>query len=52
MLFEVVAEAADRHPDLTRLIEGDATGRLETADDPRGRWLAELARRLYGPRPT
>ena len=26
------------------------TGRLELRDDARGRWLAELARRLYGPR--
>src|SRR5690606_29402991 len=41
-LFEVLAEQRDRHPAMTRLLAGDAEGRLVLAGDPHDRWLAEL----------
>ncbi len=40
------------HPgrEIRRLVEGAHAGRLEVDDDAAGRWLAELARRLFGER--
>ena len=44
--------AAARAPgeEIALLLAGARAGRLELRDDARGRWLAELARRLFGPR--
>ncbi len=40
------------HPgsEVRRLVEGARAGRLVVGGDPRGRWLAELARRMFGER--
>ena len=51
-LFEVLAERArDRpmatHPMIAQLLAADRAS-LDTDDSPRGRWLAELGRRLLG----
>jgi len=49
-LFETLRLLDAPGEEISLLLSGTRTGRLELRDDPRGRWLAELARRLYGPR--
>jgi 1-acyl-sn-glycerol-3-phosphate acyltransferase len=49
VLFEVLAEQHSPHPDVVRIIEGDRRGLLEVGNTPVDQWVAELARRLYGP---
>jgi 3-hydroxymyristoyl/3-hydroxydecanoyl-(acyl carrier protein) dehydratase/1-acyl-sn-glycerol-3-phosphate acyltransferase len=50
----VILETLRRMPapgaELSQLLAGAAAGLLEVEDDVRGRWLAELAARLLGPR--
>jgi hypothetical protein len=38
------------HPDVARLVAAARSGRLELGDDAKDRWLAELARRVFGER--
>ncbi len=47
--FRVLQELEQPGPEMTRLLEGARAGRLRLAADPGSAWLAELARRLYGP---
>ncbi|MGI5862397.1 MAG: 1-acyl-sn-glycerol-3-phosphate acyltransferase, partial [Myxococcales bacterium] len=49
-LLEVLRELGDPHPEIRELIEAEDEGLLTLAGDGKGRWLAELARRLYGER--
>ena len=49
-LFETLRRLEFPGAEMSRLLEGASAGRLALPDDERGRWLAELARRLYGPR--
>jgi 3-oxoacyl-(acyl-carrier-protein) synthase/3-hydroxymyristoyl/3-hydroxydecanoyl-(acyl carrier protein) dehydratase/1-acyl-sn-glycerol-3-phosphate acyltransferase len=49
VLFEILAEQHSPHPDVVRILEGDRRGLLEVGDGPVEQWIAELARRLYGP---
>jgi len=50
VLFEALAHHARPGPETRALLEGAQEGRLVVPDDPRGRWLAEMARDLYGDR--
>jgi 1-acyl-sn-glycerol-3-phosphate acyltransferase len=50
VLLETLRRLAAPGEAVALLLAGARSGRLELADDDRGRWLAELARRLYGPR--
>jgi len=49
-LFETMRRLAAPGEELSLLLAGARAGRLVLRDDARGRWLAELAHRLYGPR--
>ncbi|MEQ1508073.1 MAG: 1-acyl-sn-glycerol-3-phosphate acyltransferase, partial [Myxococcota bacterium] len=49
VLLEVMAEATAPHEDTARIVAGDRSGELILGDGPRDRWIAELARRVYGP---
>ncbi len=49
-LFETLRRLGTPGEEISLLLAGARAGRLELRDDARGRWLAELARRLYGPR--
>jgi len=49
-LFEMLRRSTAPGAEISLLLAGARSGRLELHDDPQGRWLAELARRLYGPR--
>ncbi|HCF57433.1 MAG TPA: hypothetical protein DFS52_05500, partial [Myxococcales bacterium] len=49
-LLEVLRELGDPHPEIRELIEAEDEGLLTLSGDGKGRWLAELARRLYGER--
>jgi hypothetical protein len=49
-LFGMLRERRAPGDAVARLLAGHAAGRLELPDSPVGRWLAELARRLYGER--
>jgi 1-acyl-sn-glycerol-3-phosphate acyltransferase len=48
-LFETLRRLKAPGEEIALLLAGARTGALELRDDERGRWLAELARRLYGP---
>ncbi|MEQ1567194.1 MAG: 1-acyl-sn-glycerol-3-phosphate acyltransferase [Myxococcota bacterium] len=48
-ILEVLSDLPDPTPASIALLVGDRTGALATEPTPHGRWLAELARRLYGP---
>jgi 3-oxoacyl-(acyl-carrier-protein) synthase/3-hydroxymyristoyl/3-hydroxydecanoyl-(acyl carrier protein) dehydratase/1-acyl-sn-glycerol-3-phosphate acyltransferase len=53
VLYRVLADRAATagvHPDIQRLLDGAHGAGLAAADTAEGRWLAELARRLYGER--
>jgi 3-oxoacyl-(acyl-carrier-protein) synthase/3-hydroxymyristoyl/3-hydroxydecanoyl-(acyl carrier protein) dehydratase/1-acyl-sn-glycerol-3-phosphate acyltransferase len=49
-LFEILAARPAPSAPIRALLDGDTRGRLVVERTPRGAWLAELARRLYGPR--
>jgi acyl transferase domain-containing protein/3-hydroxymyristoyl/3-hydroxydecanoyl-(acyl carrier protein) dehydratase/1-acyl-sn-glycerol-3-phosphate acyltransferase len=49
-LFRTLEASPDKHPAIARLIDGARQGRLELGSDAKDRWLAELARRLFGDR--
>jgi len=50
MLLQMLLERHEVGSETRALLDGAASGQLRVADDPKGRWLAELASRLYGPR--
>jgi hypothetical protein len=41
---------AELGPELKELVRAAHEGSLKTANNAEGRWLTELAKRLYGPR--
>jgi 3-hydroxymyristoyl/3-hydroxydecanoyl-(acyl carrier protein) dehydratase/1-acyl-sn-glycerol-3-phosphate acyltransferase len=47
-LFRTLEGLQQTHPAVVRLVEAAQNGRLDLADTPEDRWLAELARRLFG----
>ncbi len=47
-LLEMLTRLADPSEPIAALVRGAAEGRLDPPPTPEGRWLAELARRLYG----
>jgi 3-oxoacyl-(acyl-carrier-protein) synthase/3-hydroxymyristoyl/3-hydroxydecanoyl-(acyl carrier protein) dehydratase/1-acyl-sn-glycerol-3-phosphate acyltransferase len=49
-LFETLRRLGAPGAAISLLFAGAREGQLAVRDDPEGRWLAELARRLYGPR--
>lgn len=50
VLFATLAAVINPTEEVRALCDGARTGKLEVGQDPHGRWLGELARRLYGPR--
>lgn len=48
-LLRILQEVENPGPEAVSLIDGMRAGRLKLAADPKSVWLAELARRLYGP---
>ena len=49
-IYQTLSELEQPADEIRRLIEGGQSGRLRVANDDRGQWLAELARRLFGDR--
>jgi 3-hydroxymyristoyl/3-hydroxydecanoyl-(acyl carrier protein) dehydratase/1-acyl-sn-glycerol-3-phosphate acyltransferase len=49
-VFRALEGWSDPEPSIAALIEGARDGALVVPATPKGEWLAELARRLYGPR--
>lgn len=49
-IYKTVEKLENSGRETRRLIEGARSGRLVVDDDAQGRWLAELARRLFGER--
>ncbi len=49
-VWAVLARAPEPAPEVARLVEGARTGRLVVSGTAEDRWLAELARGLYGKR--
>ncbi len=49
-LFETLRRCAAPGSEISLLLAGARDGHLVLRGDPRGLWLAELARRLFGPR--
>jgi hypothetical protein len=47
--LRILLEVEDTGPEATSLVEGARRGALRVGSDPKSLWLAELARRLYGP---
>jgi 3-hydroxymyristoyl/3-hydroxydecanoyl-(acyl carrier protein) dehydratase/1-acyl-sn-glycerol-3-phosphate acyltransferase len=47
--LRILLEVEDKGPEATSLVEGARRGALRVGSDPKSIWLAELARRLYGP---
>jgi hypothetical protein len=47
--FGALREASNPGPETQQLIDGANQGRLTVAPDDTGRWLAELAVRIFGP---
>ena len=47
--FRILQEVEDPGAEVTRLINGAREGRLVLETDPKSVWLAEFAKRLYGP---
>jgi hypothetical protein len=50
VIFTLLRELPDPSPEIVAIREGAKSGVLHAPDTAEGRWLAELARRLYGPR--
>lgn len=49
-LYRLIEQLADPCPELAALVHGARDGQLELPRTATGRWLGELAQRLYGPR--
>jgi hypothetical protein len=49
-LFRILQELAHPSAEIAALVAGASAGTLTVAATPEGNWLAELARRLFGPR--
>ena len=49
VFFRILQEVENPGTEVTSLIEGARRGELALEMDPKSVWLAELARRLYGP---
>ena len=49
-LFRILQQLPDLSPEMAALVAGARTGELHASSTPEGRWLAELACRLFGPR--
>ncbi|MEO6952627.1 MAG: hypothetical protein ABI321_12505, partial [Polyangia bacterium] len=49
-LYRILEELPDPSAQIASLLEGARAGRYVTDPTPEGRWLAELARRLFGER--
>jgi 3-hydroxymyristoyl/3-hydroxydecanoyl-(acyl carrier protein) dehydratase/1-acyl-sn-glycerol-3-phosphate acyltransferase len=47
--FCILEQLSDLSPEMAALVAGARTGELRVSATPEGRWLAELARRLFGP---
>jgi 3-oxoacyl-(acyl-carrier-protein) synthase/3-hydroxymyristoyl/3-hydroxydecanoyl-(acyl carrier protein) dehydratase/1-acyl-sn-glycerol-3-phosphate acyltransferase len=50
VLFRILEQLPDICPEMATLVVGARAGELRVSSTPEGRWLAELARRLFGPR--
>jgi hypothetical protein len=50
VLFCILEQLPDICPEMAGLVAGARAGELCVPTTPEGRWLAELARRLFGPR--
>jgi hypothetical protein len=46
--FRALEELDAPGPEVGQLLEGARAGQLHLDDSPKGRWLKELARRLFG----
>jgi 3-oxoacyl-(acyl-carrier-protein) synthase/3-hydroxymyristoyl/3-hydroxydecanoyl-(acyl carrier protein) dehydratase len=49
-LFRILEQLPDICPEMAALVACARAGELRVSSTPEGRWLAELARRLFGPR--
>jgi 3-oxoacyl-(acyl-carrier-protein) synthase/3-hydroxymyristoyl/3-hydroxydecanoyl-(acyl carrier protein) dehydratase len=49
-LFCILEQLSDPSPEIATMVAGARAGELRVSITPEGRWLAELARRLFGPR--
>ena len=49
-LFCILEQLPDICPEMAGLVAGARAGEVRVPTTPEGRWLAELARRLFGPR--
>ena len=49
-LFHLLATWRHAGSDTAQLLEGARSSALEVEDDERGQWLAEFAKRIFGPR--
>jgi 3-hydroxymyristoyl/3-hydroxydecanoyl-(acyl carrier protein) dehydratase/1-acyl-sn-glycerol-3-phosphate acyltransferase len=49
-LFRILEQLPDICPEIAGLVAGARAGELRLSTTPEERWLAELARRLFGPR--
>jgi len=49
-MFCILEQLSDRCPEIAGLLKGARAGELRVSSTPESRWLAELARRLFGPR--
>ena len=47
-IFRILEALESPCPQIRELVRGASTGTLATTDTVEGRWLSELARRLYG----
>jgi 3-hydroxymyristoyl/3-hydroxydecanoyl-(acyl carrier protein) dehydratase/1-acyl-sn-glycerol-3-phosphate acyltransferase len=50
VLFCILEQLPDICPEMAALVVGARAGELRVPSTPEGRWLGELARRLFGPR--
>ncbi len=50
VLFRILEQLPDICPEMATLVAGARAGELRVSTTAEGRWLAELARRLFGPR--
>jgi 3-oxoacyl-(acyl-carrier-protein) synthase/3-hydroxymyristoyl/3-hydroxydecanoyl-(acyl carrier protein) dehydratase len=49
VVFTLLQQLPEPSPEVVTLIEGAKAGSLRVPATPEGQWLAEMARRLYGP---
>ena len=50
VLFCILEQLPDICPEMAGLVAGARAGEVRVPTTPEGHWLAELARRLFGPR--